>query len=1119
MISKKSCTAAIFLAALFLVGFAAAAVSKESSVRIWQEPRVIPTYLIGEPDTNPRFYTGRTYQGAQGRVYPYPMLDVLTDNRQDKTYNAVYLENEYLKISVLPEIGGRLFSALDKTNNYDFIYHQHVIRPALIGMLGAWISGGIEWNFPHHHRPSVFMPIDYILQENPDGSSTIWVGEIEIRHRMKWIVGLTLHPGKSYIEATIRPFNRTPFTHTFLCFANVGIHASGEYQVIFPPSTQFATYHTKNQFARWPISHEVFNRIDYTKGVDVSWWKNHPEWTSMFAWNYEDDFFGGYDHGKRAGTASVANHHVVPGRKFWEWSNGPRGWMWDKILTEDDGPELELMTGAYSDNQPDYSWLRPYETKIIKMYWYPIRELCGIKNANLKAAVNLDLTNKNTAKIAFNTTSAYENANALLRAGEKIIFDQRIDISPDKPFTQEIALPDTAKEQNLRISLHSADGEELIAYTPVKTEKAPMPEPVEAPSEPKDFKTVEQLYLTGLRLEQFHNPALQPYPFYEEALRRDPNNYRVNVALGILYFKQGLFQDAEKCFQRAIDRATYNYTSPRDGEAHYYHGLVQKLLGKYDAAYDDLYKATWSYGSHTAAYYHLAEIACIRGEFDTALDHIDRAIVTNAWNTKAMDLKAAILRRLGRFEQAAQLASEVLTTDLLDFWAANELYLAKFAMKAKDEADKQLSTLKKRMRDDVQSHLELAVDYGNSGLYDEAIDVLSRLDTSDGKTGSTYPMLYYYLAFYSGKKGQAEKAAKYYKLASKMPADYCFPFRLESIEVLRTAFKNNPSDARAHYYLGNLFYDHQPENAIKEWEKSVALDDTFATAQRNLGFAYARDLDDVPKAIASYEKAIACNKKDPRPYYELDLLYERDGRLSPQERLSLLESNNQAIIKRDDAFSRKVILSVQLGDYDKALDLMMNRHFHTWEGGATVHDAFVDSHLLRGTNHFEAGRCRQALKDYQTALEYPENFETSTPYRGGRDCQVYYYIATAYEALGDKEKAKESYEKSVAAKQSQAWSDLRYYQALSYRKLGREDKSVEILDGLIAFAQAEAGVDFFAKFGEKEPPKFRMANNNYLLGLAYLGKGSKTEAKAKFAEALKLNPNHLWAAVLLSQLS
>jgi len=439
-------------------------------------------------------------------------------------------------------------------------------------------------------------------------------------------------------------------------------------------------------------------------------------------------------------------------------------------------------------------------------------------------------------------------------------------------------------------------------------------------------------------------------------------------------------------------------------------------------------------------------------------------------------------------------------------------------MGAKDQANKQLSHLKAKMRDEVQSYLELAVDYGNCGLWNEAIEVLSRLDTSDGKKGSTYPMLYYYLGYFREKKGESEKALKYYKIASKMPPDYCFPFRLESIDVLRTAFRNNPSDARDPYYLGNLFYDHQPQTAIREWEKSTALDDTFSTAHRNLGFAYARLQNDIPKAIASLEKAVACDKEDPRLYYELDVLYERDGRISPQKRLQLLENNNKTIIKRDDAFSRKVLLYVQIGDYDKALDLMVNRHFHTWEGGATIHGAFIDSHLLRGTNHYKAGRYREALKDYQAALLYPENLETAEPYRGGRACQVYYYIATAYEALRDTEKAGTFYEKSVAAKQRYEWSQLRYYQALAFRKLGREDRANKILEGLIEFAKADVAVDFFAKFGEKQSREFQMANNHYLLGLAYLGKGLRAEAKAEFEKALKLNVNHLWAAVQLSQI-
>ena len=143
----------------------------DSAARIWEEELTLPTYLVGDKGKNPRFYFGRAYQGAQGRVYPYPMQERLTQERADRTYRAVSLENEYIRTSILPEIGGRIFTALDKTNDYDFIYRQTVIKPALIGMLGAWISGGIEWNVFHHHRASSFMPVDYALAENPEGSN------------------------------------------------------------------------------------------------------------------------------------------------------------------------------------------------------------------------------------------------------------------------------------------------------------------------------------------------------------------------------------------------------------------------------------------------------------------------------------------------------------------------------------------------------------------------------------------------------------------------------------------------------------------------------------------------------------------------------------------------------------------------------------------------------------------------------------------------------------------------------------------------------------------------------------------------------------------------------------
>src|ERR1019366_9299548 len=185
----------------------------------------IPTYLSLPPDPNPMFYFGRQSQGAEGRMYPYPLYDNLTHVRSNKTYHIVYLENEYVRIGVLPEIGGRLFEAVDKSNNYDFVYRQHVIKPALIGLIGAWMSGGIEWNIPHHHRATTFLPVQYRVEENADGSRTVWVGELEVRQRMRWAVGYTLSPGKSYLTAKVRIVNRTPLPETMLCFANVPVHA------------------------------------------------------------------------------------------------------------------------------------------------------------------------------------------------------------------------------------------------------------------------------------------------------------------------------------------------------------------------------------------------------------------------------------------------------------------------------------------------------------------------------------------------------------------------------------------------------------------------------------------------------------------------------------------------------------------------------------------------------------------------------------------------------------------------------------------------------------------------------------------------------------------------------
>lgn len=317
----------------------------------------IPTYQIGAPEIDPIFFTGRVYQGAEGYIYPYPLYDVLTEKQVQQDYNVLRLDNQYVDIAILPEIGGRIFAASDKTNDYPFFYTQTGVKPALIGMLGAWLSGGVEWNIPDHHRASSYMPINWTMKENEDGSKTIWVGETELRHRLKWSVGVSVYPNRSWVEAKIKVINPTPMIQSMLYWANVSVHCNDQYQVIFPPDVQFGADHHKVYFTNWPIGEA---NLGSGENDDLSWWKNFTgNSRSIFAWGSEMSFLAGYDYGKDAGTVHVANRHIVPGKKFFLWGNNANGEMWNKILSDNDGHYLELMVGGYSDNQPGLQLDKP----------------------------------------------------------------------------------------------------------------------------------------------------------------------------------------------------------------------------------------------------------------------------------------------------------------------------------------------------------------------------------------------------------------------------------------------------------------------------------------------------------------------------------------------------------------------------------------------------------------------------------------------------------------------------------------------------------------------------------------------------------------------------------------
>ncbi len=1091
-----------------------------SSVRVWEENIVIPTYLAGAPEPSPIFNLGRNSQGAQGIVYPYPLYDVLTHEKVDKTYRIVYLENEYIRIGILPEIGGRLFEGIDKTNNYNFIYRQHVIKPALIGLIGAWISGGIEWNIPHHHRASTFLPVQYSVEENGDGSKTVWVGELEVRHRTRWAIGYTVRPGRSYFEARVRILNRTPVVNTMLCFANVAVHVNENYQVIFPPSTQHGVFHGKREFLNWPVANSFYAGADFTKGVDVSWYKNHSQANSIFAWNYTDDFFAGYDHGKQAGTMAVADHNIVPGKKVWTWGNGPRGHMWDHILTDSDGPYDELMVGGYSDNQPDYSWLQPYDVKSFSMNWYPFRDLGGVKKANLDGAINLELDKTGSAKVGFYTTSAHASATVLLEAGPKALLRETVAIDPGKPYIKQVPVPPGTDEHDLRASI-SAEGRELVSYSPIRLEPETAPKPVTSPPPPAEVKTTEELYLIGQRAEQFHDPSIKAEPYWEEALRRDPGDARVNTALGINYFKKARFTDAEHLFRNAMARLTKNYTTPKDAEPIYYLGLTLKAQEKFDDAYKYLYQATWNLPWRAAGYYNLAEIDSVRGDFAAALDHVYRSIDNNALNIRALNLKAAVLRHLGRKDESLEvLAVAHRRTDPLDVRSMAESWLA-------SRSAESCKLLASTMNEHPATATETAAEYMNAGLWQDGTDVLVEAVGDAPDKTKIQPLVYYYLGYFAAQMHQPESASKYYGLAAKMPFEYVFPFQYESIAVLRHAIELNPRDPRAPYYLGNLLFDWQPAEATRLWEGSAALDASFPMVQRNLAIAYGhREPASLEKAIARLEKAVSLSPGYARHFAELDEFYEAAG-VAPEKRLAMLQRNQKVVFQRDDSLARTIGLLVSLGKYDEAIQRLTGREFSVWEGAnLNVADNWVDAHVLRGRQELAARRNKKALADFQDAIQIPANLPSEGIDVEARAPELDYWIGEAYEALGDEQEAKTYWRKSAGSElpepprrhkaESVSTRDIQsYYRALSLRKLGDPQKANEILHGLVAVAnqalRQEPATGTNGSVDSVRTRRSTLATAHYAAGLGYLGLNEAQKAEEEFSKALEASPDHVGA--------
>jgi tetratricopeptide (TPR) repeat protein len=1080
----------------------------QDAVRAWAETVTIPTYRIGIPEKNPMFLEKRVYQGSSGAVYPHPIVERVIDEKEDQQYNAVYLENRYLRIMLLPEIGGRVQMALDKTNHYHFIYYNRVIKPALVGLTGPWISGGIEFNWPQHHRPSTFEPVDYRIDANPDGSRTVWMGEIERMFRTKGMAGFTLYPDRAYLEISVQLYNRTDFPQTFLWWANPAVSVNDDYQSVFPPDVFAVMDHGKRDVSTFPIATGTYYKMDYSPGTDISRYKNIPVPTSYMAYHSDFDFVGCYDHGKQAGMMHVANHHVVPGKKQWTWGNGNFGKAWDRHLTDEDGPYIELMCGAYTDNQPDFSWLQPGEEKRFTQVFMPYKHIGAPKNASKDVLLNLEMDGSD-AQIAVYTSSKRTVRIVLDVRGEPV-FERVATLDPENVFSECLSLDKGIDEADLHLTV--CEGErELLSFTPQIKQEYPIPPAATAARPPSAISSNEELFLNGLHLEQYRHATYEPELYYEEALRRDPLDSRCNNAKGLLLLRRGKFAEAEIYFRRAVTSLTRRNPNPYDGEPYYNLGLSLRLQGRYNEAFDAFYKAVRNAAWQDSAYFELARIACRRGAWVEALDLIERSLDRNRRHYKARHLKTMILRQVGQKDEALAEAEASLALDRLDFAAMLE-----------EKWLKGDTAYQGFIGDDAQTMIEIALDYAHAGQFVEALDILKEAPATD-------PMVKYYSGWLYLQNNDPAGADAHFSEAQVMSPDYCFPHQVEAVLALEAAIQRNPSDARAPYYLGNFWYAHRRyDEAITCWERARNLAPNFPTVHRNLGLAYMNKRNDDAAAKQSYEKAFALDPSDGRVLFELDQLDRLLGR-DIEERLERLEQHPTLVDVRDDLTIERVTLLNLTGRHEEALELLLNRTFHPWEGGeGKVTAQYVASLVEMARRYLHVEAYGDAIRCLKQALDYPLNLGEGK-LEGAHDNHINFLLGEAYAGLGDKQQAIAHFEAATQGSFEPASQmyyndqppEMIFYQGLARRALGRFDEADAIFQSLVAYGQQHLNDDVQMDYFAVSLPDFLVFDTDlnqrnrlhchFMIGLGLLGLGKKQEAQNEFDIVLAEQPDHFGA--------
>jgi len=984
MISKYSI---IQLVCIFLISSFNIQKAKGQSAAVKEGSKTMKTYPYSDPNPLPSFAINRKV----APFYPYYVFDGYTDEGTDQDWKIVELENPYIRVSILPEVGGKVMGAIEKSTGKEFVYLNHVMKFRAIGIRGPWTSGGIEHNFGLDlgHAPWAAAPVDYVIKENADGSVSCIVGGIDLASRTQWRVKIVLPKDKAYFETQSLWYNPTPLHDAYLSWENAAYKATNDLQFYFP-----GTHHIGHDGSAhpWPIDH---------KGRDLSFYKNNDFGgsKSYHVMGTYTNWFGGYWHDTDFGFGHWAPYSDAPGKKLWIWSLSRSGAIWEDLLTDSDGQYIEAQSGVKLNQAGGRSGyhspfnqlsMRPFYTETKSELWFPVKATGGMTDASPDGTLHVTQA-ENNIKITLSPIAAIEDT-LKVHVGDHTIYSEWLQLQPMQDFSKTITISNQSMQKDgIRVTV----GNDLLVYSTANEKVIDRPMVSSVEQEPD---AAERFFRLGEDENAMRNYA-EALEYYMACLKKEPTHSASLTRMAELYYRKGQFAEGLKYVEKVLEENTY------DGGANYLYGVLQRKLGRLTKAEEALSMAARTMEYRSGAYTQMAGIEIQNSDYSNASIYAMKALEYNTNNLMAYEFLGTSFRKLQNTDQAKKVFKTLLEIDPLNHYARFEQYLL-------DQSTENMSAFHAAIRNELphETYLELAMEYVNQGLEEEAIMVLEQ--------APSYPTISYWLA-YLHRHHLPKKSELYLDQAIKLSSDLVFPFRLETIPVLNWAQNQVPSWKNL-YYLGLIYWSKQEIEKAKELFKKCGDSPDLAPFYITRGILFQGDSPQDEYVNQNFKKANEMNPNEWRTWHYLCNYTQgkeefQQAASYAQKAYSLFPEN--PIIGMDYA---KALLNIK--DYQKTVEVLHEVQILPQEGAREGHDIYQLANLASALDEVEKGKYQKALQYLDESKKWPENLGAGMPYEP--DTRLQDYIAAFCEVKLSNQQAAEHYHHKIAtySLDSENWS-------------------------------------------------------------------------------------------------